>query len=253
MMEMAHALEHLGEVEEASRLGSYTLHRHPHHAEARLAQARAEINIQEWDRAHDLLASIDTRKVDEGTAQHVHHLLGHALLGRGQTEEARRVLEKGAAIAGGRCDLSLLLAVVTPLPASLGAPEAETWNADQTAVRSLLAAIRDADARLAQGDATGARHALDRLVVTESREVQSLGRAAEAWLRDGPTEGPLRFEKARGLASFRAAHAQRAVVFRHELLLPQAHWDTARLDEVAGRAAAWLDATFAEAPAQAGV
>jgi hypothetical protein len=244
LMELAHALEYLGETEQAAFLGVHVSRLHPHHAEARIALARALLNIEKWDEVCDLLLPVDPRRLDPGTTQHFHHALGHALLGRGQPDAAREALEKGAAIEGGRCDLSFLFALVTPLPSSPGAPEGRTWNAEQSSVRELLTAIQSADEHLAQGDAAGARRAVDRLIVNEAREVQSLGRLAEAWLLDAPPRGALRFDKARALASFCAAQAERSLAFRRELLLPRGRWDEARLSEVASRAAGWLEETY---------
>lgn len=70
------------------------------------------------------------------------------------------MLAKGLTYAEGRCDLSTMVALCTPLPE--GPEEAGLWNADQALIRLLLRVIRAADACLQQGDAAGARRCMDR-------------------------------------------------------------------------------------------
>jgi hypothetical protein len=83
-------------------------------------------------------------------------------------------------------------------------------------------------------------------VVTETSEIQSLARRAEAELRIEATEEAL-FDKACTLAWFCAANAEKKPFLRHELPIPRGRWDMAKLDDLAARANRWLDATLGEA------
>jgi hypothetical protein len=240
MMDLARAFELVGDRDLGPKLEATAARKHPENAAVRLGEARTLTNVMRWAEVRDRLAPIDPSSLDAGSAQHRHHMLGMALLGLGEREEARCVLREGTAIQGGRCDLSLPLAMATPLDAE----GEEAWSADQAFVRDLLGAVETADARLAQGDPAGARCALDRLVVTEAHEVQSLGRLAVAWLHDAAAGEEQRFDEARALATFCAEQAQRGVVYRRELLVPTGMWDEARLADVAVQAARWLDETF---------
>jgi hypothetical protein len=87
----------------------------------------------DWAAVRDRLAPIDPTPLGDAAAQHHDHLLGAALLMTGDAAEARRVLLRGAARAGGWCDLSTLLALAGEGPE--GHP-----------VRALDRALRSADA-----------------------------------------------------------------------------------------------------------
>ena len=253
MLDLSYALEELYETQESGDVSNWAFRKHPHHPEVRVNQARPLVNLARWSEVRDLLASTDPSGLDDGTGQHMHHMLGRALLFLGEPEEAQRVLERGASYRDGKCDLAVLVALATPLAQPTTA-EDRAWTPDQLAARDLVAAVETADSCLAQGNAEGALVALDRLVVTETSEVQSLARRAEAHLLGGDDVGEEAFfEKARALAWFHAAHAEKKPFLRHELPVPRGRWDTARLDDLSARASRWLDANLGEAwPVPAG-
>src|SRR5262249_31628319 len=152
---------------------------------------------------------IDPTPLGDAAAQHHDHLLGAALLMTGDAAEARRVLLRGAARAGGFCDLSTLLALVGEGPE--GHP-----------VRVLDRPRTEAAACLAAGDPGGARRALSCLQVREAREVQLLARLARAWLLEPDETDPAGadldgFGRRMALTAFLAAHAERAPTLRREL------------------------------------
>src|SRR5262249_35927977 len=143
---------------------------------------------------------------------------------------------------------STLLALCTPLPSSPGDPDdSEAWDADQALIRSLMQAIRDADACLGRGDAAAARKLMDRWEVLQALDVQSLARLAQAWLIDEEAPEEEQFDKAFALASFHAMHAERKMLERRDLPLPRGRWDDAKLDDVFARATQWLDAHLGNA------
>ena len=251
LLRLGVALRLLDDHTSAAPLLAWTFQRHPDHPEIRLESARAAANLWQWARVDELLAGLDLGSLDDGSAQHIHHLHGAALLFLGRHAEALALLRRAAAASSypeGRCDLSVLLALALPAEdeESESAPEAVSWSPDQALLRAILHAVTAADASLARGDAAGALRALDCLAVAESHEVQSLARRAEALLLDDAGEAR-RFETAYALASFCGAHAEKDPYARVELPLPCGIWDGARLDALAERASRWLDATLGEA------
>jgi hypothetical protein len=117
--------------------------------------------------------------------------------------------------------------------------EATEKTEGQPLLTQLVWAIHAADERLDAGDPEGARAALDPRRFETHDEVQVLARRAEAWL-GLPAPGRRRIAKIMGLARFVEAH-EGADGEREDLPVPGA-WDRKRLDEIAKRAAAWLEA-----------
>jgi hypothetical protein len=246
MLDLSYALEALYEPHESGNVNSWAFSKHPQHPEVRVNQARPLVNLERWSEVLELLTMTDPSGLDDGTAQHLHHMLGRAFLFLGEPEEARRILERGARYRDGKCDLEVLVAIATPLAQATAAEDRE-WTPDQLAARELVRAVETADSCLARGDAAGAIVALDRLVITEAGEVQSLARRAEAQLLVREVEEEGLFEKARSLAWFCAVHAEKKPFLRRELPMPRGRWDTTTLDALAARATKWLNATLGEA------
>jgi hypothetical protein len=216
------------------------LARHPGDPEMLQIPAQRAALAGDWVAVRDGLAPFDPAALGDAPAQHHDHLLGAALLMTGDVEEARRVLTRGAARAGGCCDLSVPLALV-------GAPGGATPSPAYAAARALDDAVQAADACLAAGDRGGARRALAGLAVREAREVQTLARLARAWLDEPTAAAPAGasvdgFALRLALAAFLAAHAEKAPTARRELPFAGARWDAATLDALATRAQARLDA-----------
>lgn len=209
--------------------------RYPDHAGLCMLQGVALVNARRWAAARALLARVDTRGLDPELAKHAHHLRATASLHVGEREEAREVLEAAERLDGD-CALDWLIALATPLEEEA----VREWTPVQAAVRAFARAVAEADARLAEGDAAGAVRALDRRVVWENWEIQSLARLAEAHL-SVPGDGPLgRLRKAMALAALAAVHAERRFPLRRELPVPSGKWPAPRLEALRERAEAWL-------------
>jgi|GEM_PF-1574394 len=120
-------------------------------AQLRRGLARAAAAIGEWDTVVDLLQPSAFQR-GGALGQHAHHLLGVALLHRGDTKGALATLRAGQSLIGG-CPLDLLIQSADPgstAPAH-GAP----------CVVHLRWAMRQARALLRAGDAAAAALALD--------------------------------------------------------------------------------------------
>jgi hypothetical protein len=238
LVALALALVRSKHSELAGRLLARAHERHPTHAWAALENASSVLQFRDWSLALEVLQGIDPGGLDAGRAQHFYHVVATAKLHLNEPEEALVALERGRALTEGRCDLDCLIALASPLGEESEGEAA--WSAEQAAVRELVRAVALADARLERGDAAGARLALDRRVVWEAREIQSLARLAEAHLAEEEAAPYARFRKALALAAFRATAGDFRALMRREVPFPRALWDRARIDALSERARAWL-------------
>ncbi len=185
---------------------------------------------QHWSEVLSLLEWADLGALIPEYRRHAHHILGFALLQAGEFDRAIKVLEAGRAATTGDCQFDELLAAIRAL---------RDDKDPGSSLRPLRAAIHEADACLLRDDMPGARAAIDRRIVWQSGEVQSLARLAEVELRS-ESNGPVsRFRKAQALARF--LDAQRVMGLRSELPVPGAIWGVPRLADLEARAQAWLD------------
>jgi hypothetical protein len=212
----------------------------PEHPEVRLVEAQPHAESARWKELRRRTDRIDPRVVGESMARHACHVRALALLHTGAVEEALRVVELGLSFSDGLCDLGMMRALATPLAAD----EGQAWSSDQARVRAVLRAVETADICLSRGELREARAALGSMAMAGVREVQSLARRASAWLRGAEVDEAQRFDKAHALSTFCAAHADRSLFSRCELPIPWGSWDQVKLDHVAARATAWLDANL---------
>jgi hypothetical protein len=197
-----------------------------------LAVLRAEehAQAQRWDEVRSSLEGVELGVLLPVYRRHAHHILGLALLRTGDLARALDVLEVGHSTTTGHCRLDELLAVLRPLRDD-GDPSSPLGR--------LRAAIHEADAGLLCDDLPSARAAIDRRIVWQSGEVQSLARLAEVELRAEPDRAAGRFRKALALARFLDAH--RTSTSRKDLPVPGTAWAAPRIAELEQRAQAWLD------------
>jgi hypothetical protein len=211
--------------------------RFPDDPEVRLVMAEQLAAAGAWSSAYELFRGVSCSSFDDLRARHLGHLLGCAAIVVGDVVTASRALYD-AFEHQGRCELDPLAEAVHWMehPCSVAGVDA-----DEPVVVQLLARIAEADARWTAGDAEGTLALLDRGVVWQAREVQSLARLCEAFLAIDRPRPAYRMRKAMGLAMFLEAHGRPALEAR-SLLVPRATWGAARLADLAARGAAWLDA-----------
>ncbi len=201
----------------------------PHVAALRAADQARD---QRWAEVRSSLEGVDLRTLVPECRRQAHHILGFALLQNGESARAIEVIEAGRSATEGYCQLDGLLEALRRL----------IDDKDPCSSLGLLrAAICEADACLLRDDLPGARAAIDRRIVWQSGEVQSLARLAEVELRtDSQSDRPVaRFRKAQTLACFLDAH--RTPEPRRDLFAPGAAWEAPQIADVATRAQAWLD------------
>ncbi len=198
----------------------------PHLAALRAAQAHAE--AERWAEVRQMLEGVDLQALLPEYRQHAYHIFGLALLRDGARERAVNVIEEGRRTTKGYCRFDDLLAVIRD--------EKDPCSP----LGELRAAIGEADACLLHDDLPGARVAIDRRIVWQSGEVQSLARLAEVELRTDPDRAIGRFRKALALVRFLDAHRMFAAL-RKDLPLQGTSWPAPRIADIERRAHAWLD------------
>ncbi len=193
---------------------------------------------EKWDEVSPLLrraASPD--ELDDGRAQHFHHLEGLAHLQGGRLKKAHAAFRRGVERGGGTCALEPLLYLTRPMS---DPPAAEDWAPDQPSIQRLVGAIRTADHALAAGDPAAARAALDRRDVRCYSELQSAARRASLYLDFPARTAADRFDQ-RAALSFYAHLRKLDVYLGHSIFLPGLTWDDERLEELEERVFERLD------------
>ena len=198
----------------------------PHVAALRAAK---HAMAKRWAEVRSMLDGVDLQALLPEYRQHAHHIFGLSLLAGGELDRSIDVIESHQDATNGHCHLDELLAVLRPL---------RDDKAPSSPLVRLRTAICEADAYLLRNDLSGARAAIDRPIVWQGGEVQSLARLAEVELREEPERAARRFRKALALARFISAH--RATVLRKDLPLPGTSWLEPRITELEVRAGAWL-------------
>ena len=172
---------------------------------------------------------------------HFHHLSALSLAALGDLDEARR---HAALAQASMAPLSACMLQISQLTAALDALVTPVTEADLAldapAVRQMIAVLRAADARLAAGDPAGAVGVLDRPLVWDVTEAQSLARIAAAYL-DLPCRGPgERLRKAMALATFVGAVPHGRLGEQVDMLAPGFAWGPDRIASIRQAALAWL-------------
>jgi hypothetical protein len=205
---------------------------HPDHPVLAILHAETAAEEGRWGQVIETLEPFRSRRLDPKVRRHLAHLLGMARYATGEAEIALE-LWKGAYRADSLCELTPCINLARPLrPADR--------KARSPLLRRLLAAVRDADEALGQGEAGSALEAADRSAVWRAGEVQSLARLAEAFLLAEPALPMQRYRKAMALALFISHHDDDSSL-RNELPLTPGRLERERLDELRTRALAWLE------------
>jgi hypothetical protein len=235
---LADALPVHGLRERADGIVEQARHRYPDHTGLRLLAVDRDGGERDWALVRELLDGCDTSTVDDGTAQHVHHLLGLAWLKAGDVERARAAFVAGIGFKEGTCDLFALLELVTPLPDPL---EPSNWDESHSDLRQLHGAIQTADACLARGDPAGAIEVMDRDAVWSRRELCSTARLAEAYLGRMPTRSVEVLKMSVALSTFLDRLGTGDEPRGQSLDLPDHVLSRETLADLARRCEAWLD------------
>ncbi len=222
----------------ARRLAS----RHPRHGGVQLLLADSAAREKRWSDVGRCLGHASDAGLDAGRARHFHHLLGLSHLHAGRLRKAHEAFRRGLADGGGDlgdrpCELEPLRQVTRSMAEP---PRADEWGPDQPRIQRLVGALCTADAALAAGDSETARTALDRRDIRWEVELQTTARRAAAYLETAAATAEERFRE-RAALSFFLHVRQLGDYMRHDLFLPDRHWDEERQAEIEARSRARLE------------
>lgn len=224
-----------GLVEESGALARWAWERHPQDAVLGYLAGRHAARGLDWGAAADFLAAGTSAEVPTDIAGHRAHLLILARLRTGAVTEARTIVEANRHLDG-LCSLGLLLPLTLP-PGALS--DRRRWGAGRPRIWQVVGAVHAADAALARGDLSKALAALDRPAVWNSNDAQCLARLAEVCLRGDEPSPAARFRRLEACAHYCASRSSDRP---SNLPLPGATWSVERLDELAERCHATLEA-----------
>lgn len=228
----------LGSLEEKRKTFEHAFRHHPKNAEVAVRWAEHLLSDGQVSQARAALEDLPSVPVE--LARHHAHLLGSARLRSGDRGAALAAWRQGLAFEGS-CDLEACLSVARE---DTGRMPREEWSASQPAQMQALGALREADYLLTQGNARDALREIDIPAVRVLHDLQAHARLAACHLALEPTSPGERFEKAMALAVFVSTMDSRS---ESRCIPPQdmpiaGAWPTERLEELAARCRAWLDA-----------
>jgi hypothetical protein len=201
------------------------------------------VTRRDWRGLGEALSALDPSIFAGHELCHYHHLVAVARAAVGDLDEARRHVALARAVptamAGVPGPCASRVDILQKALDALGTPPApDDLATDAPAERQIVAVLHAADERLARGDAAGAVAVLERPLVWDVAEAQSLARLAAAYL-DLPAATPAdRFRKALALATFVGCMKERD---RSEMLAPGLLWGEDRLRALTQAAIAWLE------------
>jgi hypothetical protein len=174
---------------------------------------------------------------------HYHHLFALSRAALGDFDEARRqiALAEATALPVSNCMVQIK-ALRAALDALAEPVTDEDLALDRPTVRQHAAVLKAADERLAAGDPAGAIAVLERPLIWDVQEAQSLARLATAYLELPSGTPGERLRKALALATFVACTRCDQSNDRQEMLAPGRAWGEARIATLERAAIAWLDA-----------
>ncbi len=244
LYDLAAALFVLEHGVEGEAIVEETRERFPDHPRSRLYAAILASRDGLWEEAQAKLQDLDTTRLEPAFAQHALHLRGLALLHTGSLGDGASALRAAQRI-GGACEDALLfeLTLVETLEGVPAPVASDDWQSClQIRLHRQVQTILQADQALERGDLEAALALFDHPDTWRIRERQGLARLAEAWLRVEPEDPRLRLRRRIALASFLDAHEGYLERRTRELPLPPHTWGPARLDDLAARVRAALDA-----------
>jgi hypothetical protein len=217
--------------------------RHPDVPQVILARLVLVGERRAWGELGERIDAIDPGPLPAAVQQHLHHLraLSHAV--GGDLSAARQEIERGLAfndpLAASTCR-SFLTKLETTLAALVEPVTEDDLAFDRPATRQLVAVLRAADARLAAGDPTGALVLLERPLVWDLREAQSLSRLAAAHLVRPAVGAGERLRKALALGAFLGCVDTGHGNGRPEELAPGLVYPEPQIDALREAARAWM-------------
>ena len=216
----------------ADEILHFAMEHHPQDVYVRMAVIERDARAGRW--TGDALW---TEADDAHVREHLCHLKGFLLL---QSDKPKEAIKVWSDAPNEHCRIESLLELAKALVAARSGEKAS--DADELPdLPGLIHAAFRADKCSAQGDADGARRALDRAWIRAIREEQTLARLAEIYLSAPAAADPVVFFRtATLLAEFVDVHRDEDLP-PLRLWLCEGTWDARRVEALLTRAAAWLE------------
>jgi hypothetical protein len=243
LVKVFHAVVHGAWHDDASRIIARLMERHADHPRAQLARLT---HLAARSAYADLLRELEALGPDRfgpGTIEHYRHLAVATRAYLGDLDGARRELALLDEVAKPGSNCLFQIRTLRDTLAALAEPVTdEDLALDRPTIRQHHAVLRAADARLAAGDPAGAVAILDRPLVWDLQEAQSLARIAAAYLDIAAETPGDRLRKALALATFVSCASRTFAGDRHELLAPGFAYGEERIAALVSASIAWLEA-----------
>ncbi len=240
MAALIYALERSLHLDTAQEQYRWFEKRYPDHPKTRINRAVEALRNQQWSESVDHLEDVPRDKLNDGLACHVCHLLGFGLWGMGFVQEALDVWEEGAGLERGGCALMPYIEYAR-LAIRLSRKGKKARNRGD--IPEIIQVYVDVDDALAREDWLAVIARFEQYSFSSLTDIQLLARFAEAYLHINCADDGRRLGKLMVLARY---HWE----YNHEgphgvFLLPPSiqMWPRYRLQDVADRAAEWLDGT----------
>ena len=234
------ALKRETHFDQAYKLEEWFRNEHPDHPQTLIHRATRAIEKSEWQDAVSHLEELSISALDDGSARHICHLLGIALLAQGRVKKALSILEQGQALENGDCELQPLVNYLKSTPFSI---DAELKLRLQDKDFSSLEIYQRVDNKLCSKDWFAVITIMENFNIAKLSDLQILARLSEAYLHYEVSPNDTRWlGKVMVLASFCDHNSKDNVLSNNQLLPPWLEiWSSTRIQETAKKAALWLD------------
>lgn len=234
------ALKSETHFDQAYKLEEWFRNEHPDHPRTLIHRATRAIEKSEWQDAISHLEELSISALDDGSVRHICHLLGIALLAQGRVKKALSILEQGLALENGDCELQPLINYLKSTPFSIAA---ELKLRLQDKEFSSLEIYQRVDSKLCSKDWFAVITIMENFNIAKLSDLQILARLSEAYLHHEVSPKDTRWlGKVMVLASF-CDHNSKDNILRNNQILPPwlETWSSTRIQEIAKKAALWLD------------
>ena len=234
------ALKRETHFEQAYKLEEWFRNEHPDHPRTLIHRATRAIEKNEWQDAISHLEELSISALDDGSARHICHLLGIALLAQGRVKKALSILEQGRAREDGDCELQQLINYLKSTPFSI---DVELKLRLQDKNLSSLEIYQRVDNKLCNKDWFAVITIMENFNIAKLFDLQILARLSEAYLHHEVRPKDTRWlGKVMVLASFCDLNRKNDILSNNQLLPPWLEiWSITRIQEIAKKAALWLD------------
>lgn len=234
------ALKELTFFKQAFQLEDWFKTEYRDHPRTIVDKAAKFVEKGEWQEVASSLENVAVTDLDDGTARHICHLKGMALLGLGRVTEALSTLEQGLMFEDGDCELEPLIDYIKAEPVQFCPGLAAKIRRDGC---SDLEVYRYVDEKLRRQEWLAVIEIMENYNIEKLFDLQILARLSSAYLAyEIDQQNERWFAKFMVLANFSDRYKDKMFSKNQLLPPPLENWSAARMQEVVDRAELWLDA-----------